>query len=377
MKRWIALVLALCMMLATTAWAEEADGQLNQEEQKELEALDAVNDDDDDAETIAGETYREKELSDFDASSPAIYTCRVQEKSSGFSERSTKSARVFYNKNSVTADVLYVGSNWAIIRYEGQIGFIKRSRISSVKAVDPVNTAPYGVQKCTYIATTAVTCPVYKSMSTTDEDWVTLNPGTLVGLWLVQDGWAIVPYWRSYGYIKMDMLTDIIPVSPTDTPLSDETPIAAYTSYYSMAKTDINKSRLVNIRVACDRLTRVMQPGEELNFNKQVGPYRKSLGYQKAWVLINGTSVPGYGGGTCQVSSTLYNALLQLPGVEILQRRPHGPDGAKYLPHGVDAAVGSDVLNLRFRNDYDFPIRVEGHTSDDGALTMVIYRVDE
>ena len=111
----------------------------------------------------------------------------------------------------------------------------------------------------------------------------------------------------------MDMLTDIIPVSPTDTPLSDETPIAAYTSYYSMAKTKINKSRLVNIRVACDRLTRVMQPGEELNFNKQVGPYRKSLGYQKAWVLINGTSVPGYGGGTCQVSSTLYNALLSLP----------------------------------------------------------------
>ena len=170
MKRWIALMLALCMMLATTAWAEEADGQLNQEEQKELEALDAVNDDDDDAETTAGETYHEKELSDFDASSPAIYTCRVQEKSSGFSERSTKSARVFYNKNSVTADVLYVGSNWAIIRYEGQIGFIKRSRISSVKAVDSVNTAPYGVQKCTYIATTAVTCPVYKSMSTTDED---------------------------------------------------------------------------------------------------------------------------------------------------------------------------------------------------------------
>ena len=50
----IALMLALCMMLATTAWAEEADGQLNQEEQKELEALDAVNDDDDDAETTAG-----------------------------------------------------------------------------------------------------------------------------------------------------------------------------------------------------------------------------------------------------------------------------------------------------------------------------------
>ena len=71
--------------------------------------------------------------------------------------------------------------------------------------------------------------------------------------------------------------------------------------------------------------------------------YQNLYGVKKSYLLINGTSVPGYGGGTCQVSSTLYNALLQLPGIEILQRRPHGPDGAKYLPHGVDAAVGSDV----------------------------------
>ena len=108
-----------------------------------------------------------------------------------------------------------------------------------------------------------------------------------------------------------------------------------------------------------------------------MGPYKKSLGYQPAYVLVDGKSVPGYGGGTCQVSSTLYNALLQLPGIEILQRRPHGPGGAKYLPHGVDAAVGNTSLNLRFRNNYDFPIRVEGHTSDDGALLMVVYKVSE
>jgi vancomycin resistance protein YoaR len=140
-----------------------------------------------------------------------------------------------------------------------------------------------------------------------------------------------------------------------------------------MVQTESNISRIGNISVACRRLTRVMQPGESLDFNKQVGPFRKSNGYLPAPVLINGETVPGYGGGTCQVSSTLYNALLQLPGVTILQRRPHGPSGASYLPHGVDAAVGNTNLNLRFRNDYDFPIRVEGHTSDDGALLMLIY----
>lgn len=383
MKRWIALLAALCLLMNLTALAEEAgleetEPTLTQEELEELQALDEVNEEDENvpASTV-GTVYQEKKLSDFDANSTAPYTCKVLAKSSAYTERTTDSKKVFYNESSVTADVLYVGSAWAIIRYEGKIGYIKRDRITSVTAVDPVNTCPYGVQKCTYIARTAVTCPVYKSMSTADESWVTLNPGTLVGLWVLQDGWAVVPYWRTYGYIPLETLTELIPVSPTDTPLSEETPIAAYTSYYDMSQNDVNKSRIVNIRVACERLTRVMQPGDELDFNDDVGPYRKSLGYQPAWVLMDGTSVLGYGGGTCQVSSTLYNALLQLPKVEILQRRPHGPSGAKYLPHGVDAAVGNDSLNLRFRNNYDFPIRVEGHTSDDGALTMVVYRVDQ
>lgn len=376
MKRWIALLLALCLLMSTAALAEEGADVADDQTMAELKELDEVNEDEED-EPVAGPVYHEKELSDFDASSPALYTCRVLAKSSTYTQRSKDADKVFYNASSVNAEVLYVGATWAIIRYQGKIGYIKRSRLHAAAPVDAAATPPYGVQKCTYIARTAVTCPLYKSMSTEDASWLVMNPGTLVGLWVIQDGWAVVPYWRTYGYIPLDALTDLIPVSPTDTPLSEETPIAAYTSYYKMTQDKTNKSRIVNIRVACERLTRVMQPGESLDFNKDVGPYRKALGYQEAWVLIDGTSVKGYGGGTCQVSSTLYNAVLQLPGVEILQRRPHGPDGAKYLPHGVDAAVGNDAINLRFRNNYDFPIRVEGHTSDDGALTMVVYRVQE
>ena len=204
---------------------------------------------------------------------------------------------------------------------------------------------------------------------------MTLNPGTLVSIWRTQDGWGIVSYWRTYGYINMNDLTDLTPVSPTDEPLDDDTPIAAFTSYYNMAQTEVNLGRITNIRVACQRLTRVMKPKQSLNFNEDVGPYKASLGYQPAPVLTDGGSSINYGGGTCQVSSTLYNALLQLPKINITQRRPHGPSGAKYLPHGVDAAVGNSTLNLVFSNGYDFSIRVEGHSCDDGALTMVIYKV--
>ena len=109
--------------------------------------------------------------------------------------------------------------------------------------------------------------------------------------------------------------------------------------------------------------------------NKIMGPYNKGKGYLPAGALSDGTTTTSYGGGTCQVSSTLYNALLQLPGINILYRRAHGENAAPYLPHGVDAAVGNKTQNLRWRNDYDFPIRVEAHTSGDGALCMLIYRV--
>jgi vancomycin resistance protein YoaR len=70
----------------------------------------------------------------------------------------------------------------------------------------------------------------------------------------------------------------------------------------------------------------------------------------------------------------MYNVLLAMPqGIEILNRRPHGPSGVTYLPHGVDAAVGRavDGINLIFKNTYPFPIVIEADAHD-GALFIAI-----
>lgn len=378
MKRLIAFLLCFTLLAGlTTVYAEEPVQEATTEEDEDTRELDDF--DEDEGPTVwepVGPVYVEPDKSEYNRNSPALYTAHVLSKRAIFSQRDTKSPKIASTGASGTrVDVLYVGSAWCIVRCPKGIGYAKRDYLTSVT---PVNKGdmPYGVQKATYLATTAVKCPVYKSMSREDDDWVTLNPGTLVTIWKLQDGWGVVPYWRTYGYINMNDVTDLIPVSPTDEPISEVTPIAAYTSYYGMAQTEVNLGRITNIRVACRRLTREMKPHESLDFNSDVGPYNERIGYQPAPVLVNGTTQKGYGGGTCQVSSTLYNALMQLPHVTILQRRPHGPSGAKYLPHGVDAAVGNENLNLRFRNDYDFTIRVEGHTSDDGALTMVVYKVN-
>ncbi|MDD3109161.1 MAG: VanW family protein, partial [Eubacteriales bacterium] len=76
-------------------------------------------------------------------------------------------------------------------------------------------------------------------------------------------------------------------------------------------------------------------------------------------------------GGSCQVSSTLYNAVLQLTGLTVLRRAPHGANGIAYLPHGVDASSGG--LNFVFRNDYPFPVRIYAHVQD-GSLFVAFYK---
>ncbi len=383
MKRIVALFLLLCMLPVFPAVAEEEREEIiipdvvPRGENGENQFIVPIGFKDNNLPAPMGPVYQDKTLKDFSKSSSALYTCRMTEYTSGYSERDIYAERVFRTKDTAEkGEVLHLDPMWAIVRYNGQIAYVKRHRIHTVEAIDPMTTAPYGVQKPQYIATTASTAEVHVSMTHDDMCWVVLNPGTKLTVWKIVDGWAVVTYWRTYAYIDMNDLTDLVRVSPTDEALNDDTPIAAYTSFYKMVDTQKNANRLVNIDVGIQRMSVVLQPGESYNCNAQMGPYNAENGYLIAGTLAEGESSEGYGGGTCQVSSTIYNALLQLPGVKILQRRPHGENGAPYLPHGVDAAVGNDSLNLRFRNDYDFPIRLEGHTSYDGALCWLIYRAD-
>ncbi len=324
-----------------------------------------------------GEQYAMKTIKDFNKKSPALYTCKIKAGSSGYDERTIYIDRIFRTSTDVQADVLYLDPLWAIVRWKGKIGYVKRHLIYNVTPVDASTTPPYGVQKHQYVAVTKTEAQVRVSKSHEDQCWALLKPGTTLSIWKFDGEWAVVNYWRTYGYIHVSQLTDLRMVSPTDVPLAEDTPIAAYTSYYKVNSSESIQNRMVNIDLGIQRMSVVLQPGETLSANDTMGPYSLANGYLLAGALVDGGTTLSPGGGTCQVSSTLYNVLLQLPGVTILYRRAHGENGAPYLPMGVDAAVGNDSLNLRFRNDYDFPIRLEGHTNYDGALCWLIYRADE
>lgn len=274
--------------------------------------------------------------------------------------------------------VYAVYPSYVLAEYNGNVGYIIRTWVDeNMVTLDPVNTPPYGVVTAQYVATlTHDQTPVYVAPSTQSEiNDIRPGKGSKVAVLEFVDGFAKVLYWRSYGYIEASELTDLVVVAQGEEPLSEETPIAAFCSFFAYnTGSEANEGRCKNIVRSCELMTRVMQPGESLDFNAQIGPYKKANGYFPAPVLIDGGSQLGYGGGTCQSSSTLYNTVRQIPQITILKRRPHGPGCARYLPMHQDAAVGNVDLNFIFRNDCAYPIRILAESTGEGTLCIQIFK---
>lgn len=123
---------------------------------------------------------------------------------------------------------------------------------------------------------------------------------------------------------------------------------------------DQSARRARNIEVASERLDgMVLMPKESVSFNEVVGARTVENGFQKAWEIFRGEMVEGVGGGTCQVSSTLY-AAAYLAGMDVLERLPHSRPSA-YITMGLDATVVYPVVDLKLRNPFDFPVVIRAN----------------
>lgn len=131
-----------------------------------------------------------------------------------------------------------------------------------------------------------------------------------------------------------------------------------------------SKGRIDNIKLSAKAISnKLILPGEEFSYNNTTGPRSAQSGYQEANVIIGGELTPGLGGGVCQTSTTMYNALL-LSDLSILERHPHSIP-ASYVPFGQDAAVSYGYLDLKFRNDFDFPIYTYTKTVGDRVYVYI------
>ncbi|MDC3425870.1 VanW family protein [Aquibacillus sp. 3ASR75-11] len=142
--------------------------------------------------------------------------------------------------------------------------------------------------------------------------------------------------------------------------------IGDYKTYYKTG----NEERSHNITLATEAINNyVVFPGETFSFNKVVGKRTKEKGYLPAPVIVKGEIAEDVGGGICQVSSTLYNAVDQA-GMEIVQRYSHSKS-VPYVPPGRDATVSWYGPDFKFKNKYKKPILIRAK-AEQGKMSVII-----
>lgn len=141
--------------------------------------------------------------------------------------------------------------------------------------------------------------------------------------------------------------------------------LAKYTTEYGG---DANRNK--NIELAAGKISKtVVHPGGSFSFNRKTGSRTAADGYYKAPVFADGRLEDGDGGGVCQVSSTLFNAVL-LAGLQVTQRASHF-EAVNYVPPGRDATVAYPTIDFCFKNDLKHSIYIYSDL-EPGALSIYI-----
>lgn len=144
--------------------------------------------------------------------------------------------------------------------------------------------------------------------------------------------------------------------------------ISTCTTYY-----ETGVPRAKNISVAVSRINGVIvAPGQEFSFSRTILPRSRANGYVEGPAYSSGKVIQSVGGGICQVSSTLYAAMVK-GSVPASERHAHSMP-VPYLPEGMDATIAGTSLDLKFVNNYDYSVMIEA-SANGGVLTVTLKRV--
>lgn len=147
-----------------------------------------------------------------------------------------------------------------------------------------------------------------------------------------------------------------------------ETEIAQFTTKIHNKESE----RQNNIGITCKTLTgKEIKQGETFSFCDTVGKATTEKGYQEADIYVEGKKEKGLGGGNCQVSTTLYNAVLEVQGLEVLERHQHSGH-VPYIEEGKDAAVSYGSYDFKFKNNTDNVIKIVMENNENEIIAKLI-----
>ena len=149
--------------------------------------------------------------------------------------------------------------------------------------------------------------------------------------------------------------------------------LGTYTTGYKSS----SAARVANVRTGCGHLNGItLYPGEQCSVLEMITPFSTANGYELAGSYLNGQVVESLGGGICQVSTTLYNAILQAE-LQVDERKNHSMI-VTYVDPSADAAIAeSGGKDFKFTNNKEYPIYIEGKTTPDKTITFTIYGVED
>lgn len=131
-------------------------------------------------------------------------------------------------------------------------------------------------------------------------------------------------------------------------------------------------ARQNNIKITCNTLTNTeIKSGEVFSFCDTVGKATEEKGYQEADIFVDGEKQKGFGGGNCQVSTTLYNAVVTVDGIEIIERHEHSND-VPYIEKGKDAAVAYGSYDFKFKNNTRNTIKIIIEFDEENITAKII-----
>lgn len=147
-----------------------------------------------------------------------------------------------------------------------------------------------------------------------------------------------------------------------------ETEIASFsTKIYTK-----DSGRQNNLTIACSTLNdTTVENGKTFSFSKTVGRATSNKGYKKADVFRNGDVIEALGGGLCQVSTTLYNAVLKIPKLKVTERHPHS-NKVPYIKSGKDAAVSYGAQDFKFLNNTGNTIKIKASNTKNNVTIKIL-----
>ena len=276
-----------------------------------------------------------------------------------------------YQKEYV--DVMNIEDGWARVKQNDADGYVLAEHLRYFERYDPYGPMVPGAVWYPYAAHTLEDTEVRDAA--TGELLRIVPRGAIMVVGALNESMAVsLPYDRITGSIQATGSLELETVKPWDEAQMGDL-IAVFSTYYDPEmRTQEQTGRLHNIMQGVERLNDVIVvQGEKFYFNDFCAPYTKGNGYEEG-PIVNFVSSDklGYGGGICQVSTTLYNAILQIP-IEVIKWQVHSSYGISYSPLNFDAAVGNGNIDLRLRNtlpyDVRFALQAEG-----GVLTVRVYR---